>query len=270
MKQGRSPAVFVSHGSPLELIQKGPWQLVMESIGREVLPRAVIIMSAHYKSSSSFDVGFCKNFSTIHDFSGFPDELNRFVYPAKGDHDLSDRCVELLHGASIPSALNTTRGLDHGSYVPTSHMWPKANVPIIPLSISAKATPSDVFRVGEIIAPLRNEDVMILGSGGMVHNLGELSWEKPGLATPEDWATSFQSWVLEALRSRDFEALCDFRSVAPHGRMAHPTWEHLAPLIFVAGAASAWDEPLVELYSGWTYGNLSMTSICFGNVFKDS
>lgn len=266
----RAPAIFVSHGAPTELVLKGPWQLTMESIGREMSPEAVIVMSAHYRQASGFEVGYCPQFSTIHDFSGFPDELNRFQYPAKGHRDLAQQCVDLLTGAAIPTSLNTTRGLDHGSYVPLHHMWPKHNIPVIPVAIHAKASPQEIFRCGEILAPLRNEGVMILGSGGMVHNLGELAWESPSLSAPQDWANSFQSWVLNALRSRDFEGLCEFKVRGPDAKMAHPTWEHFAPLLFTAGAASAWGEDMVELYSGWTYGSLSMACVGFGKVFRES
>ncbi len=270
MNLDRSPAIFVSHGAPVELINKGPWQIAMESVGREISPRAVVVMSAHYKSPAGFDVGYCPAFETIHDFSGFPDELNQFTYPAKGDSDLAQQCVDLLHGASIPSSKNQSRGLDHGSYVPLFHMWPKAKVPVVPVAIHSKASPQDIFRAGEILAPLRHEGVMILGSGGMVHNLGQLVWDKPSLSAPQDWAIQFQSWVLNCLRTNDFDALCNFKSQSPDAKVAHPTWEHFAPLIFIAGAASAWGESVTELYSGWTYGTLSMESIFYGKIFRDS
>ena len=266
----KSPAVFVSHGAPTELIQRGPWQLAMETIGREVKPRAVIVMSAHWRSRAGFDVGYQAEFSTIHDFSGFPEELNRFRYPARGDANLADHCVALLQGAAFHSKRDESRGLDHGVYVPLAHLWPKADVPVIPVAISAHAAPQDVFRAGEILAPLRKEGVMIIGSGGMVHNLGELVWDKPSSSTPDPWAAAFQEWVLKALHDRDFSALCDFREHAPQGQKAHPTWEHFAPLLFVAGAASAWGEPLQELYEGWTYGSLSMSCLGYGKIYKDA
>ncbi len=270
MSSVRSPAVFVSHGAPTELMQKGPWQLTMESIGREVSTQAVIVMSAHYRSATGFAVGYCPKFQTIHDFSGFPDELNQFQYPARGQQDFAERCVDLLHGASMDSKLETTRGLDHGVYVPLHHMWPKHNIPVIPIAISSKATAHEVFRCGEILAPLRNEGVMILGSGGLVHNLSKLEWEKPGLSAPEEWAVRFQSWALNVLRLRDFESLCDFKERGPDASVAHPTWEHFAPLLFAAGAASAWGEDMEELYSGWTYGSLSMSAVGFGKIFRDA
>jgi 4,5-DOPA dioxygenase extradiol len=111
---------------------------------------------------------------------------------------------------------------------------------------------------------------MILGSGGLVHNLSKLEWEKPGLSAPEEWAVRFQSWALNVLRLRDFESLCDFKERGPDASVAHPTWEHFAPLLFAAGAASAWGEDLVELYSGWTYGSLSMATVGFGKIFRDA
>ena len=270
MTKARRPSIFISHGAPTELIQKGPWQLAVETIGREHAPRAVLVMSAHWKSPQGFDVGYCPKFETIHDFSGFPEELSKFKYPAKGERDLAEQCVELLRGASIKTKLETTRGLDHGVYVPLHHMWPKANIPVIPIAIYSKATPQEIFRVGEILAPLRNDDVMVIGSGGLVHNLGQLDWQNPADSSPEPWARSFQSWAFDVLQKRDFGALCDFKEQAPDAAKAHPTWEHLAPLFFVAGAASAWGEDFREIYTDWTYGSLSMAVVGYGNIFRDS
>lgn len=266
----RAPSIFISHGAPTELIQRGTWQFMLETIGREQQPRAVIVMSAHWRSRSGFDVAYQPAFETIHDFSGFPPELTRFSYPAKGHSDLAEQCVSLLSGAAMHSEHIGSRGLDHGVYVPLHHMWPNAHVPIIPVAIAAKASPQDVFRAGEILAPLRNEGVMIVGSGGMVHNLGELSWDHPESSKPQDWASTFQSWALNAIADRDFAALCDFRENAPGGAKAHPTWEHFAPLLFVCGAASAWGEAAEVLYDQWVYGSLSMNCLGFGKIFRDA
>jgi 4,5-DOPA dioxygenase extradiol len=260
----RAPSIFISHGAPSVLTETGPWQLALEMIGRDISPRAVVVMSAHWRSRAGFDVGFQSQFETIHDFSGFSDALQRFKYPAKGHQDLAQQCVDLLNGAAFSSSLEPSRGLDHGSYVPLHFMWPKADVPVVPVAISAKATPQDVFRVGEILAPLRQDGVLVLGSGGMVHNLGAIEWQRPSDSLPETWASEFEDWVIKALSDRDFSALCDFRDVAPHGKEAHPTWEHFAPLVFAAGAASAWGEELQELYRGWAFGNLSMSCVGFG------
>lgn len=264
----RVPAIFVSHGAPSVLVESGPWQLTLEMIGRGIKPRAIVIMSAHWRSRLGFEIGFQELFETVYDFSGFSESLYQFKYPAKGDQDIAQQCVDLLRGAAFSSEILTNHGLDHGAYVPLHFLWPKADVPVIPIAISAKATPQDLFRAGEILAPLRNEGVMILGSGGMVHNLGEIAWEKASSSLPEEWAAEFEGWVLNALADRDFAALCDFREHAPHGKKAHPTWEHFAPLFFVAGASSAWDEEFQELYKGWSFGSLSMACIGYGVNYR--
>jgi 4,5-DOPA dioxygenase extradiol len=231
-------------------------------------------MSAHWRSPTGFDVAYQTQFETIHDFDGFSPDLGLFKYPANGDVDLARQCVDLLIAASMRSNLEEHRGLDHGAYVPLHHMWKKAGVPVIPVAIPSKATPSDVFRAGEILAPLRNEGVMVIGSGGMVHNLSELIWERPRDENPEPWAQAFQTWVIQRLRDRDFPALCNFQDEAPHAKKAHPTWEHFAPLLFTAGATSTSyelvDESMTELYSGWTFANLSMACVGFGKIFRDS
>ena len=256
----RAPALFVSHGAPTELIGRGPWQTSLEILGRIDRPKAVVVMSAHWRTKSGFDIAFQSNFETIHDFSGFPEELSRFQYPAHGDLSLSKKCVELLSGAAMPSTLCETRGLDHGVYVPLHHMFRNADVPIIPIAINARATPQEIFRAGEILSPLRDEGVMICGSGGIVHNLGELSWDDQGRALPEPWASGFQTWVVETLDRRDYGSLCDFQTMAPEARRAHPTWEHFAPLLFVAGATSRFDALREVVFDDWTFGNLSMAT----------
>jgi 4,5-DOPA dioxygenase extradiol len=235
--------------------------------GLSTRPRAVIVMSAHWRSLQGFNVGFQPRFETMHDFTGFPDPLYQFKYPAIGERDLAQHCVDLLKGAAQPSELDLTRGLDHGVYVPLHFIWPRAEVPVIPLAISKKASPQEIFRVGEIIAPLRNEGVMVIGSGGLVHNLGRLFKSRSAEEHPESWAVEFEDWAMKALHDRDFTALCDFKEHAPHANDAHPTWEHLAPLFFTVGAASAWNESLQELYRGWSFGNLSMTCLGYGVSF---
>lgn len=260
----RAPALFISHGAPNVLVERGPWQTAIEMIGREYKPRAVIVMSAHWRSRVGFEIANQPTFETIHDFSGFAEELKRFAYPAKGDEDIAQQCVDLIQGAAMTTRLEKTRGLDHGAYVPLHFLYPKYDVPVIPIAISARATPQEIFRVGEILAPLRNDGVMIIGSGGMVHNLGELTWEQPSEIKADSWAQDFEGWVMTALMDRDFAALCDFSENAPHAKKAHPTTEHFAPLFFTAGAVSAWGEEVEEIYRGWAYKNLSMTCVGFG------
>jgi 4,5-DOPA dioxygenase extradiol len=264
MTARRAPALFVSHGAPTELIRAGAWQTALEYFGLEVRPRAVVVMSAHWRSRSGFDVGYQSKFSTIHDFSGFPEALNQFAYPAAGDLNLAEQCVELLRGAAMPSVLVSNRGLDHGAYVPLVKMWPKADIPVIPVAISASAPPEDIFRAGEILAPLRREGVVIMGSGGMVHNLGDLAWNDEENQQPDSWAEEFHIWVRNALIRRDFNSLCGFLEQAPQGSRAHPTWEHFAPLLFACGASSAWDESFDEIYSSWSFKNLSMSCFTYG------
>lgn len=253
---GRFPVGFVSHGSPRLALDPvagadlGRWG---EGVGR---PRAILVISAHWERTP-LRVGTPRTRPVIHDFSGFGEELGRMEYAAPGAPELARRVADLLGVAS-----QEERGWDHGVWVPLVHLAPRADVPVLQIALPSQLPPAELFAVGQQLAPLRDEGVWILASGGMVHNLRRLGESGPGGAPPS-WASEFDDWAVEALGRGDVDTLLDFRAQAPALALAHPTLEHFLPLLVALGAARA-DEPVSFPVRGFELGSLARTSVQFG------
>jgi len=251
------PTVFVSHGSPMLYLEKDvPARAFLATLG-EVLPRpkAIVAVSAHWNTERPA-VSTNARPETIHDFYGFPDALYRLRYDAPGAPELAER-VAALTGA----ATDATYGLDHGAWVPAMLGWPEADIPIFQLSVQPYATPADHVALGRKLAPLKEDGVLVMGSGSATHNLRRLVRGQHD-TVPEPWAKAFDDWVAEKIAAGDEAALANYRSEAPHARDAHPTDEHFLPLHVAYGAAGegAQGRPL---HRSFTSGNLSMASYVF-------
>jgi 4,5-DOPA dioxygenase extradiol len=258
--QPRTPVAFVSHGAPLLALDAAKGADLTAWSAEMPRPRAILIVSAHWQADPPA-LGVTTIAPLIYDFFGFPEELFTLTYPAPGAPWLADRVTEAL-GSRFKVARRDDRGLDHGVWVPLLHMYPRADVPVLELGWPRTATPAELFELGRALAPLRAEGVLILGSGGFVHNLGRLSWDEH-LATPS-WASDFEAWGVDALDRGDFDALIDFRSRAPALSLAHPTDEHFLPLLITAGAASEGAAGVSFPVHGFEYGSLSRRSVQFG------
>ncbi len=222
-------------------------------------PSAILAISAHwYIRGTAVTVNDWPE--TIHDFGGFPEPLYEMQYPAKGDPGLANRVVDLLGRDTASTSLDW--GLDHGTWSVLHHMWPKADVPVVQLSLDARADALRHVELGRALAPLRDEGILILGSGNIVHNLDDaIGRPRSGeLATPP-WAAEFDSAVARALEQHDTGALARLIE-APEGRKAHPTPEHYLPLLYAAGAAG--DDPVSFAITGFDLGSLSMRAVIFG------
>jgi len=195
---------------------------------------------------------------TIHDFYGFPDELYAMRYPAPGAPELARRAVDLLRVAGIAADTALDWGLDHGAWVPLKLARPEADIPVAQLSVQIADGPAAHLALGRALAPLREEGVLILGSGGAVHNLRALD-RGPGART-SDWARAFEAWLVETVESGDGEALADYRRRAPHGAMAHPREEHILPLFVAAGAGAG---PGRALHRDFALGSLALTAFAW-------
>jgi 4,5-DOPA dioxygenase extradiol len=228
------PVAFVSHGSPLSLVEAPDalacWRAIGQSLPR---PQAILAISAHWEAA--VPTASCAAApATIHDFTGFPPELYRLRYPAPGAPALAERAVALLRAAGIASELDDERGLDHGAWVPLLSMFPEADIPVTQLALAGG--PAEQFAVGRALAPLRHEGVLILASGAITHNFGWMSRAAGPEAEPLPQAVAFTEWVAAKVGSGDTAALLDYRH-APHGAGAHPTEDHLLPLFAALGAA---------------------------------
>jgi 4,5-DOPA dioxygenase extradiol len=259
------PSVFVSHGAPTLAFEKNDTVEFLRGLGRELgRPRAILCVSAHWATSAP-TLSAAERPETIHDFGGFPEELYRVRYDAPGAPQLAARAAELLAASGLESEVSRERGLDHGAWVPLSLMYPERDVPVTQLSVQPRAGAGRHFRVGQALAPLRREGVLILSTGGATHNLSQIG---RGEHAPE-WAARFDEWLDERIRRGAYEELLEYRGLAPHAELAHPTDEHLLPLFVAAGAGGA-GAPGRGLHRGWTHGSLSMSAYAFGGVDEET
>lgn len=255
------PVLFVGHGSPMNAIEDNPWSQGFRDLAKLLpRPKAILSVSAHWYVAGTFTTGNERP-ATIHDFGGFPDELYRIQYPAPGSPDLARRAVALVGEGR--AALRTDWGLDHGTWSVLLHAWPAADVPVVQLSIDGRLSPAEHLEIGRRIAPLRDEGVLVLGSGNVTHNLRHAfsAMRSGDRATPE-WARSFDEGVAAALASHDLAALGRALE-GDAGRLAHPTPDHYLPLLYVAGASDAKD-PVRFPVTGFDLGSLSMRSVILG------
>ena len=254
------PTFFLSHGSPMLALDPGAAGAFWAELGRTLpRPAAVLSVSAHWMTTVPA-LSRAEHPATIHDFYGFPEPLYRLSYEPPGAPALADRAAELLQAAGLSPAIDPARGLDHGAWVPLRSIYPKADVPVTQLAIQPRRDARWHFAVGEALAPLRQESVLILASGGAVHNLSDLSRE--GGATPA-WARAFDDWLAEKLAAGDTEALLDWEN-APAARRAHPSEDHFLP-IFVAMGAAGRGTRAERIHRGFELGSLSLAAFRFGS-----
>jgi len=262
------PTLFISHGSPIHALQAGRAGAAWAALGRDLpRPKAVLIASAHWESEWPMLTTGGRP-ETIHDFGGFPPALYELRYAAPGAPAVAERAIELIRAAGIAANGNGCRGLDHGAWVPLLHMYPQADVQVVQISLQPQLGAAHHLRLGEILAPLREEGVLIVGSGHMTHNLREwLAFARrhhmqPTDAGAEPYVREFSEWVDDALRRDDRDRLARWIEQAPHARRAHPTDEHFLPLPFAFGAAGP--APRVErLDLGVDSGVLGMGAYAF-------
>lgn len=254
----RMPALFIGHGSPMNMIQKNTYTEAFQRLGRELPePAAILAVSAHWQTPSTEIVASPRP-KQIFDFSGFPDELYKIHYTPEGSPALA---ADVARKAANVSETGEW-GLDHGAWSVLHHMYPLQNIPAFQLSLSRQLAPLDHLRVAREIRYLREKGVLIMGSGNIVHNLRQIDWNPD--AKPHDWAVDFENFVLETLAAQNLSAEEKVERVfaSPQLRLAHPTVEHLLPLIYVLGAADETEAPVVQA-RGIQNAAVSMAAIQF-------
>jgi len=256
------PSLFVSHGSPMLALTLTPTHDFLARLGRALpRPRAILVASAHWETETPMVNAVAHN-DTIHDFFGFPKALFELTYPAPGDPALAERIVSLLRDAGFPAGVDSTRGLDHGAWVPLLLTYPEADVPVLQLSVQPHLGPIHHHMIGRVLARLRDEGVLILGSGSFTHDLRRFRGQRVDSPETED-VTKFSTWMDERITIADLDALFDYRARAPHAADEHPTEEHLLPLFTAIGAAG--DRPTARrLHSATEHGILRMDAYAFG------
>lgn len=232
------PALFVSHGSPTIVIDHTPARTFLERLAGELpqRPDAIIIFSAHHDESVA-SITSAAMPETIHDFGGFPAEMYNMRYDAPGAPALADRIANMLGAAGIANRLDPVRGFDHGAWTPMMLAWPKADIPIVQVSIDTRQSPEYHFNLGKALGSLRDENILLIGSGAITHNLS--AFFRGGFAADapaERWVTDFLDWLGERLQAGDTIATLNAVEQAPHGRDNHPTMDHILPLFVALGA----------------------------------
>ncbi len=229
------PALYVSHGSPMMSLAECPTTRFFSELGTLLpRPRAILAVSAHWETDVPA-ASVSTQPETIHDFYGFPEPLYQLRYPAPGAPDVARRAAALIDAAGLgPTALGE-RGLDHGAWTPLRFMYPAHDIPVTQLALQSQRGARHHYAIGRALAPLADEGVLILGSGGISHNLRE--WRTVAQGAPPAWMTDFVAWVRDRIEAGDHAALIDYVRQAPHAARNHPTDEHFLPLFVALGAA---------------------------------
>jgi 4,5-DOPA dioxygenase extradiol len=249
-------AVFVSHGSPMTALEKGAYAGALARFGASHAPKAIVIISAHWQNPEA-NIGITAGAhpELLYDFGGFPRELYELEYGAPGSPALAQEIATDLKKAGFSATLDPQRGWDHGVWVPLRLMFPEGRIPVVEISLPM-FPPHELYEVGQVLSGLRAKGTLIMGSGGIVHNLRLMNW-RDQKAPPESWAREFQNWVREQVAERRLVDLFDYENRAPYASRAVPTPEHFAPLFPVLGAAGEFQE-LQAIYDGIEHGNMSM------------
>ncbi|MCM2973370.1 DODA-type extradiol aromatic ring-opening family dioxygenase [Larsenimonas suaedae] len=229
-------ALFISHGSPLEAIDQSKsaraWQALAQSLPR---PKRIVVASAHWSTTQVRLTGSASP-ETIHDFYGFPASLYRIRYPAPGDPQLANDVAECLNAGGVEAQVDHRRGLDHGMWAPLRHLYPDADIPVVGLSINARASAEWHYTLGQHLCEALDDDTLLIASGSITHNLTDAGNKAPSIAV---YVEAFQQWVSSRLETRQDAELMNYRDLAPGARRAHPSEEHLLPLFVALGAADA-------------------------------
>jgi 4,5-DOPA dioxygenase extradiol len=234
----------------------------LENLGRELpTPDAIAVFSAHWDHPDQ-SVSVDESHGTMHDFYGFPEVMYEMRYPAPGSASLSQKIGQLFDASNLPYQSVRGRGLDHGAWVVLQKMYPEANIPVVELSVDSKRSPAEQYAIGTMLSELRQQNVLVIGSGGLVHNLRMIGQSNGA----DEWAVEFDDWVAGRLENWKVNELFEYGKKAPHARQAVPSYgvEHFIPLFYAMGAADD-DRKAKRLFQDYQYGNLSLNCWMFGS-----
>ena len=252
----RMPALFIGHGSPMNALDDNEFTRAWTALAKRFeRPEAILCISAHWETKGVLITSAPRQ-RTIHDFYNFPPALYQMTYPSPGSPALAKRIEQML--APYARADLDSWGLDHGCWTVLRFMYPEADIPVIQLSLDIRNGAADHFKLGQALKVLRDEGVLIMGSGNLVHNLRYFR----SATEPFDWAIAFDAAVEEAIERRDFQALIDYRNLTPESRMAVPEPEHYHPLLYTLGASD--DDETPEFLTPRVITSISMRGVAYG------
>lgn len=241
--QNQRNALFVPHGAPTFALQPGAAGAAMEQVARTIpAPRAIVVISPHWETAAP-TVGFATQLQTIYDFGGFDPRLYEIRYPATGCPEVAQQVVAALQAHGFVVQQDAQRGLDHGAWIPLRQMFPSADIPVVPLSVQTHLGPEHAYRVGQALAALAQQGLLVIGSGNITHNLRDYQMASMAGGQPPDYVQGFADWVCQRMVDHDVAALLNYRQASPGGARAHPSEDHLLPLFTALGAAGADAQP---------------------------
>lgn len=256
----KMPVIFLGHGSPLNAIEDNQYTRAYQSLGKSLPPpKAILFISAHWETIGTWVTGMDSP-KTIHDFQGFPKELYDISYPAKGSPELAAHIKSEIDSVNVKIDEDSW-GLDHGCWSVLLHMFPKADIPVLQLSLDQTRPFKYHYELGRKLKFLREENALIIASGNIVHNLSTISWDPK--APPLDWALEFDNWFKNKVKTRDFDALINEPLSVKAGAQSIPSPDHYAPLLYILGASCP-DDEFELLIEGIQNASISMTSFKFG------
>jgi 4,5-DOPA dioxygenase extradiol len=248
--------LFLAHGSPMMAIEENDYTRFLNNLGNSLNPKAIVIFTSHWDSKTLTISASDSTYDTMYDFYGFPEELYKIKYPAKGSSIIASKLYDKLTAQGITVQKDLIRGLDHGAWTILQHLYPKANIPIVQISINSNLSIEDQIKIGTTIKDIGNEDILVIASGNTVHNLMLVDFDK---TSTDSWAEEFDNWLINKIEIKDFGSLFNYRNLAPHANLAVPTAEHFVPLFIALGSSLELTPKII--FRNYQLGNLSY--LCF-------
>lgn len=258
------PILFLGHGSPMNALENNPCTQVWQNLAT-TLPkaRAILVISAHWYTNSPTAITAQAQNQTIHDFYGFPPQLANYDYPSLGSIEIAEEIANTLKPEAHIEVVKNKWGLDHGVWSILTHIYPHPDMPILQLSIDARQNAEYHYNLGKQLAQLRQDSILIIASGNIVHNLGIMNWHKPNVGY--DWAIEFDKKIIASIQNNDIAELTNYLALTPMAKSAVPTPDHYLPLLYIVGASDPQDK-LTIFNQEYQYGSLSMTSFMFNQA----
>ncbi|MFW2490626.1 DODA-type extradiol aromatic ring-opening family dioxygenase [Clostridium chromiireducens] len=248
--------LFLAHGSPMMAIEEDDYTEFLNNLGTKFNPKAIVIFTSHWDNETLTISSIDSVYDTMYDFYGFPEELYQIKYPAKGSTEIASRVEEKLTNQGIKVNKDISRGLDHGAWTILKHLYPKADVPIVQVSINSNLSIQEQIKIGDALKTFGNDDILVIGSGNTVHNLRLVDFDAVSI---DSWAEEFDDWLINRLKENDFISLNNYSDNAPYANLAVPTPEHLVPLFIALGSSSLLIPRVI--FRSYELGNLSY--LCF-------